>query len=114
MTFWTILLLKKYSESRWEKTCWKEKITLPLIYTLAELGPDEKTKFAAFFKNRKADQDAYQTLLDWVRRGEVLEKIREEAQGYVDDAAMCLKCFPDSSVKANLLTLIQYIIDRTY
>ena len=90
------------------------KITLPLIYTLAELGPDEKTKFAAFFKNRKADQDAYQTLLDWVRRGEVLEKIREEAQGYVDDAAMCLKCFPDSSVKANLLTLIQYIIDRTY
>jgi hypothetical protein len=32
----------------------------------------------------------------------------------VDDAAMCLKRFPDSAVKESLLTLIQYIIHRTY
>jgi geranylgeranyl pyrophosphate synthase len=49
-----------------------------------------------------------------VRQGGVLEEIRKEAQGYVDDAAICLRSFPDSAVKENLLTLIQYIIDRTY
>jgi len=90
------------------------KITLPLIYTLAELGPDEKKKFGELFKKRTAGKAAYEELLDRVRRGGVLDKIREEAQGYVDDAAMCLKRFPDSAVKENLLTLIQYIIHRTY
>ena len=90
------------------------KITLPLIYTLAELEPDEKKKFAELFKNRKTDKEAYQALLDRVRRGGGLEKIRGEAQRYVDDAAMCLDRFPDSTVKGNLLTLIQYIIDRTF
>ncbi len=90
------------------------KITLPLIYTLAELEQGEKKKFVELFETRKTDKAAYQALLDEVRRGGALARIREEAQGYVDDAAMCLKHFPDSSVKANLLTLIQYIIDRTH
>ncbi len=90
------------------------KVTLPLIYTLAQLEQDEKKRFSGFFKNRKTDKVAYEALLDRVRRGGVLEKIRKEAQGYVDDAARCLKPFPDSSVKENLLTLIQYIIHRTY
>jgi len=90
------------------------KITLPLIYTLAELEQGEKQKFVELFEARKTDKAAYQALLDEVRRGGALARIREEAQGYVDDAAMCLKHFPDSSVKADLLTLIQYIIDRTH
>ena len=90
------------------------KITLPLIYTLARAERDEKAKFKELFLNRKTDETAYEALLDRVRQGGVLEKIRKEAQGYVDDAAMCLKPFPDSAVKTNLLTLIQYIIDRTY
>ena len=90
------------------------KITLPLIYTLSQLDKDEKREFAALFKIRKTDKDAYARLLGRVRSGGVLEQIRGEAQGYVDDAARCLDRFPDSSVKGNLLTLIQYIIDRTY
>ncbi|MCD6294374.1 MAG: polyprenyl synthetase family protein [Deltaproteobacteria bacterium] len=90
------------------------KITLPLIYTLAELEPGEKKRFGELFKKRTVDKAAYQELLERVRHGGVLEKIREEAQRYVDDAAMCLKRFPDSAVKENLLTLIQYIIHRTY
>ncbi len=90
------------------------KITLPLIYTLAQLEKDEKKRFAEFFENRKTDNAAYEALLDRVRGGGVLEKIRKEAQGYVVDAASCLKPFPDSTVKTNLLSLIQYIIHRTY
>ena len=90
------------------------KITLPLIYTLAQLEQEEKKRYSEFFKHRKTDKAAYEALLDRVRHGGVLEKIREEAQGYVDGAATCLKPFPDSAVKTNLLMLIQYIIDRTY
>ncbi len=90
------------------------KVTLPLIYTLAQLEKDEKKRFLEFFKNRKADDDAYEALLARVRRAGVLEKIRKEAQGYVNDAARCLKPFENSQVKKSLLTLIQYIIHRTH
>jgi octaprenyl-diphosphate synthase len=90
------------------------KITLPLIYTLSQLDADEKEVFSEQFKNRATDKDAYQLLLNRVRGSGVLERIRAEAQGYVDDAARCLSRFPDSAVKTNLLTLIQYIIHRTY
>ena len=90
------------------------KITLPLIYTFSELQPDEKEIFVEKFRNRSSDDDAYEFLLNRVRESGVLERIRMEAQGYVDDAASCLKRFPDSTVKTNLLTLIQYIIHRTY
>lgn len=90
------------------------KITLPLIYTFSELHADEKAIFSEKFKNRETDKDAYQFLLNRVRGSGVLERIRAEAQGYVDDAAKCLSGFPDSTVKTNLLTLIQYIIHRTY
>jgi len=96
------------------KDLWEGKITLPLIYTLSQLDQDEKKRFSELFKNRTTDKDAYQNLLNQVRDSGVLESIRSEAQGYVDDAAMCLKRFPDSAVKENLLTLIQYIIHRTY
>jgi octaprenyl-diphosphate synthase len=90
------------------------KITLPLIYTLAQLEKGEENRFREFFTNRKTDNAAYEWLLGRVRSGGVLERIRKEAQGYVDDAARCLKPFPDSAVKTNLLSLIQYIIHRTY
>lgn len=90
------------------------KITLPLIYTLAALTPNEKNEFETLFEKRQSDKKAYQTLLERVRQSGVLNKIRGEAQGYVDDAAAALSHFPDSSVKENLLKLIQYIIHRTH
>lgn len=90
------------------------KITLPLIYALAELDQGERERISALFKNRTTDSAAYQTLLDQVKGSGVLERIRTEAKGYVDDAASCLSHFPDSAVKEKLLTLIQYIIHRTY
>ena len=90
------------------------KITLPLIYTLDKLEPGEKKEFAKLFEIRKTDKTVYRSLIDRVRESGVLERIRAEAQGYVDDAARCLSRFPDSAVKTNLLTLIQYIIHRTY
>lgn len=90
------------------------KITLPLIYTLAELEQDEKKRFPEAFKIRKTDPSAYRFLLDRVRTGGALERIRAEAQSYVDEAAACLEAFSDSPIKGNLLKLIQYIIDRTH
>ncbi len=90
------------------------KITLPLIYTLLKLEESERKKFAELFKNHRATEQDYRSLTGLVRSKGALDQIRDEAQAYVNEAATCLKSFPDSAVKRNLLELNQYIIDRDY
>ena len=90
------------------------KITLPLIYTLLKLKESERKKFAELFKSRRATEQDYRKLTELVRTNGALEQTRDEAQKLVDEAATCLKPFPDSPVKKNLLELNQYIVDREY
>lgn len=90
------------------------KITLPLIYTLLKLEESERKRFAELFKSHRATEQDYRNLTGLVRSNGALDQIRDEAQAYVNEAATCLKSFPDSPVKKNLLELNQYIIDREY
>jgi octaprenyl-diphosphate synthase len=90
------------------------KITLPLIYTLLQLEESERKRFAELFKNHRATEQDYRSLTGLVRSNGALDQIRDEAQAYVNEAAACLKSFPDSPVKRNLLELNQYIIDREH
>jgi octaprenyl-diphosphate synthase len=90
------------------------KITLPLIYTLLKLEESQKKRFAELFKSHLATEQDYRNLTRLVRSNGALDQIRDEAQAYVNEAATCLKSFPDSLFKRNLLELNQYIIDREY
>jgi octaprenyl-diphosphate synthase len=90
------------------------KITLPLIYTLLKLEESERKRFAELFKSHRATEQDYRNLTGLVRSNGALDQIRDEAQAYVNEAATCLKSFPDSPAKRNLLELNQYIIDREY
>ena len=90
------------------------KVTLPLIYTLLKLKESERKRFAELFKSHRATEQDYRNLTGLVRSNGALDQIRDEAQAYVNEAATCLKSFPDSPVKKNLLELNQYIIDREY
>jgi octaprenyl-diphosphate synthase len=90
------------------------KITLPLIYTLLKLEESQKKRFAELFKSHLATEQDYRNLTGLVRSNGALDQIRDEAQAYVNEAATCLKSFPDSPAKRNLLELNQYIIDREY
>jgi octaprenyl-diphosphate synthase len=90
------------------------KITLPLIYTLLKLEESERKQFEELFKSNRATEKDYRNLTGLVRSNGALDQIRDEAKAYVNEAANCLKSFPDSPVKRNLLELNQYIIDREY
>lgn len=92
----------------------EDKITLPLIYTLLKLEESERKKVAELFKSHRATEKDYRNLTGLVRSNGVLDQIRDEAQAYVNEAVNCLKSFPDSPVKRNLLELNQYILDREY
>lgn len=88
------------------------KMTLPLIYTLSELDPDERTRVQALMAGSHATDDDYQAMIEQVRQNGALRRIRKEARAYVDDAAACLSSFPDCEAKTDLIELSRYIIER--
>ncbi|MDQ1335903.1 MAG: Polyprenyl synthetase family protein [Thermodesulfobacteriota bacterium] len=90
----------------------EEKMTLPLIYTLSQLETGEKKRVESLLQNPGKTDDDYQYVMDRVRHNGALGRIRNEAQGYVDHATDCLKAFPDSEIKRDLIRLSQHIIDR--
>lgn len=90
------------------------KITLPLIYALSQFEDAERKRIENLFKGSQATGKDFQNLIEFVRSNGILDRIRDEAQSYVDKAASCLRPFPDSPTKKELLELSQYIIDREY
>jgi len=88
------------------------KITLPLIYTLTQLETTEKKRLEDLFVNHQPTDDDFRDIIDLVRGKGELDRIREEAQSYVDNAINFLDIFPDSATKRDLITLSRHIIDR--
>jgi len=92
------------------------KITLPLIYALADLEEADR----AALRTRLTPEGAFPSeadflqVLEMVRTGGCLERVREEASESVERAAGCLAIFPDSPAKRDLLQMNRYILDRSY
>ncbi len=90
------------------------KITLPLIYTLEEVQETERKELEHLSKGDRMTSAGYKNLVALVRTKGALERIRSEAEAYVDRAAECLNPLPDSFEKTQLLDLNRYIIERNY
>lgn len=90
------------------------KITLPLIYTLAEMDRSELKKLEDKFKNGSIKDEEIDDFILRIRNSGNIEKIRTEAEKYVLKASEFLKDFPESSYKNELLTLNEYIAKRSF
>jgi len=88
------------------------KITLPLIYTLEQIETTEKQRLEDLFLNRQAIDDDFRDIINLVRRKGALDRIRNKAQSYVNNAIKSLDIFPNSATKKELIMLSQHIIDR--
>jgi len=90
------------------------KVTLPLIYTVSGLEESEKERIKDLFSSGSPVEEDYINLVKLVRAKGAIERIRHEAQSYVNEALKSISVFPDSPAKDDLLELSQYIIDREY
>ena len=59
------------------------------------------------------DEVSGKEILDLVRRQHALDKARQLAESYVHRAKSCLEPLPSSTHKESLLTLADYVIDRS-
>lgn len=92
------------------------KITLPLIYALADLEETDRTALGTRLtpEGTFPSEADFHWVLEMVRTGGCLERVRREASESVDRAAGCLTIFPDSPAKRDLLQMNRYIVDRSY
>ena len=88
------------------------KITLPLIYALSKIEPDDVGKLGTLFAE-DGDEEEYRRLLEIVRKGGDLSRIHQEALGYAHKATSTLESFPDCLEKTELKALAHYVVRRT-
>ncbi|MEA3358002.1 MAG: polyprenyl synthetase family protein [Thermodesulfobacteriota bacterium] len=90
------------------------KVTLPLIYSLVDLGKKERDDLQDLFKSAKTSKKNYMRFIELVNSNGIIGKCREEAQHYAQMAESSLTIFPDSKAKDSLLKLNRFIVDRSY
>ncbi len=90
------------------------KITLPLIYTLRELSDTKRREIRESFSADETPKAATEAVMDLVRAGGALEKIRTEAREYLDKASAALGVFPPARARDQLMDLNAYLIERDF
>lgn len=90
------------------------KITLPLIYSIPNMEENQAKRFEALLINGSDNEVDYDELINVVRESGNIEKTKERAQEYVNDAAKYIKDFPTSPYRDELLSLNDYMLERLY
>ena len=95
------------------------KVTLPLIYTLAELDSRRRRSLLAPFSEIEPDrpkdrEEKFQRVVELVRRNGALERVRMDAQKFVEKAASYLGPLPEGPTKLALLELNSFILERSF
>ncbi len=90
------------------------KITLPLIHTLRSCSPSEREKVVEIILSKSSDERAFLSVVDLINRYSGIEYTLEKARGYVAKAKGNLDCFHPSREKTALLTMANYVVERTW
>ncbi|HDI78093.1 MAG TPA: polyprenyl synthetase family protein [Desulfobacteraceae bacterium] len=90
------------------------KITLPVIYTLAQLVPEERDRFRKIFFNARDRQYDFEYLIGVIRKKGGIEKTLNVAHLYIERAKKELRSLPDSYAKLCLKRLCNYILHRRH
>ena len=90
----------------------EKKMTLPLIYALAQSGWMEKRKIINTIKNNSEDTERVQEVIEFVIKKGGIPYAEKAMHQYKDKALNVLREFPDSDAKAALEQLVIYTTER--
>ena len=88
------------------------KVTLPLIYALAQSGQKERDMVAAVLSERDFVSTRPEQILDFVRRTGAVDRSRSLAHDYAAQAKASLPDLPDSEYRRALLAVPDFLLDR--
>lgn len=90
----------------------ERKMTLPLIHTLQQSDRSERRRLIRLVKYRSNDPKAVEAVMRTVLEGPGMEYARARMKGLLDEAMAMLEPFPEGAVRAALMDLVHYTIDR--
>ncbi|HMD31231.1 MAG TPA: polyprenyl synthetase family protein [Candidatus Acidoferrales bacterium] len=88
------------------------KVTLPLIYAMAEAQQRERDLVAAVLSERSLPAERAEQILDLVRRSGAIERSRSLAQDYAAQAKASMPALPDSDFRRALMAVPDFLLDR--
>jgi len=93
---------------------WEGKVTLPLIYALEEAGPEERRMVATVLEDRNYERTPFSSILELIRRGRGIERVRERARRFTEKARALIGEFPESPYQRALCAITELVTDRDH
>ncbi|MEK7407078.1 MAG: polyprenyl synthetase family protein [Acidobacteriota bacterium] len=90
------------------------KVTLPLIYALEGAGPHERRLVETVLADRSYERVPFAGILSFIRKRGGIERTRERAQRFTDEARAIMAAFPDSPYQRALYGLAELVTEREY
>ncbi len=88
------------------------KVTLPIIYLLAEGDREQRRKVAMILEDGTFERVAWAEIVEGLTAIGALDRARARAREYADQAAVFLKGFPPSPVWECLRDLPRFVVQR--
>lgn len=90
------------------------KVTLALIYALAEATAEERELVTTVLKDGSYDRVSFTDVLDFIERRRGVERARERAQHFTEKARRIIGEFPSSPYQRALCTVTELVTDRDH
>ncbi|MGC1515249.1 MAG: polyprenyl synthetase family protein [Maribacter sp.] len=90
----------------------EQKMTLPLIYALNHCSAKEKRWIINSVKNHNKDKKRVKQVISFVKEKGGLEYAVQKMLYYKDEALELLKIYPESTYRAALELMVNYVVER--
>ena len=92
----------------------EKKLTLPLIYTLANTDTATRRRLIYILKNKNKDKEKIQEVIDVVKNSGGIAYAQQKMFAYRDEALLILQDFDNEEVKKALEELVRFTTDRKF
>lgn len=90
----------------------EKKLTLPLIYTLRTVIPEERRKLIYLIKNKNKDKTSVQVVIDAVKKAGGIKYAEDVMASYKKAALDILADFPDAESREALTEMVKFTTER--
>ncbi|HHB52233.1 MAG TPA: polyprenyl synthetase family protein [Saprospiraceae bacterium] len=91
----------------------EQKMTLPLIYTLNHCTNKEKKWLINSIKNHNKNKKRVKEVIQFVKENGGIEYTQQQMKNYQEKALIILDKYPESDYKNALITMLNYVVDRS-
>ncbi len=90
------------------------KITLPLIYTLSQCDPGEKSLIGKIVESDQITPEDFFRVVELIEKYQGIEYTLSKAKGYIENAKEQLRPFNPSKEKEALMAMADYVLERRW